>query len=384
MTRLLLAVLSTLVLVEPVVGQQTSVELQVRDSVSSRPVVSARVEIVNIVGSTEAVILSDDLGNVQAQLPEPGTYVARVTRIGYPVWTSEAFEVPATSSVLLRVPGTAIKLEGISGSTEATCPTTQAQRDSAFSVYEAALPGLRRVVKGDRQEAYRYASRVVSPVRVWSHGWRWGVDTTTVVTDRAHLTDPPEVLAAQGYAVPRGDSLNLYLSPGAETVADPSFLRVHCIAPSSRSDSGEIGIEYWPKGDRGLVDIRGVLWFELDSEGSPVPSRVEFTYTGLQEFVETHHMPWLVAHWAARQREEGLRPPKISRPIISESQFGGSVEFSEVSPGIWVTTRWEILGVFLGSNASFRAGSAPEVVPQAIPMRTESQLGALVPIEGRE
>jgi hypothetical protein len=351
----------------------TSALGRLRDGVSGTPIVGARVEF--SVGAESWVGLSDDGGEFQTSVTGRG--LLTVTRIGYGVWADSVEFVPGGLTEI-EVESAPIELAGVTGTTENSCPTTPEEREAAFAVYIDLRRSLAEIAANEEQSSRTFVLQLMRLVRDSDRYGRpiFVRDTSLVRSPRILATDPAEVLAAHGYARVEPNGEVRYLAPNAAMVADDSFLTDYCL----RVQEGEL--EFWPRSNRPVVDVRGSLRF-VERRGSREPFALEYQYAGVLPFVETHMMPGFEEYWRAEVRESagGYVRTRIQRPLVPGDRFGGSVRFDRVADGTFLTTSWEIRGVRLGHNGSFGAGGA-EITPIAYSKPTSARLVALVPDGG--
>jgi len=127
---------------------------------------------------------------------------------------------------------------------------------------------------------------------------------------RPFRSAPPAQLAALGYRIEERDGTTFF-APDANVLLSEQFGATHCLrlarADPARPD--RVGITFEPVGRaRGLIRIRGTLWLERATFGL---ERLEFGYVGLPAGLD-------------------------------DAGLGGSIDFTQLSDGLWFEDRWEI------------------------------------------
>jgi hypothetical protein len=341
---------------------------RLRDGVSGTPIVGARVEF--SVGAESWIGLSDGAGEFQTSVTGRGLLM--VTRIGYGVWADSVEFVPGRRTEI-EVESAPVELAGVTGTTENSCPTTPEQREAAFAVYQDLRRSLAEIAANEEQSSRTFVLQLIRPVWEWDRRAIFVPDTSLIRAPRILVTDPAEVLAAHGYARVEPNGHVRYLGPNAALLASDSFVTHYCMR------LGESELEFWPRTDGAVVQIRGSLEFGENADGR-VPHTLEYQYLNVLPFVETYMMPQFEYDWREQIREsfDGYARMKIQRPMIPAERFGGSVQFARVADGTFLTSAWEIRGVRLGMNGSFGADGA-DITPIAMENRTEARLVALMP-----
>ena len=331
--------------------------------------------VVSLVDSDDVVVwetLSNASGAFSLPLPPPGTYRARVTRIGYESWTSDTIRMASAAEppiLRLKIPVRPIPLPELMVAEQNDCPTTPAERHRAFELYESVLPILATV---SHTEDLRLRMRLVRPVKEWRRGqFLYGYDTTAVVVPQSLPNASPGHLEAYGYAEALNDTLTTFYAPDGDALASPGFLATHCLSPAADDegdddDDAVAGLAFEPRPGREVVDVRGVLW--IDTVAAE-PRRLEFEYTSLRPFLRLYLEPALRVDLQSRYRR-----PRFQGTRLNESHFGGVLRFDQTDRAGWLVTEWRIARPVLLYELITGVDIGTSVTPVAYPVTASGEV----------
>ena len=338
--------------------------------------------VVSFVGLDDVVVwetLSNASGAFSLPLPPPGTYRARVTRIGYDSWTSGPIRIDsaqASGPLRLEIPVRPIPLPELMVTEQSNCPTTPEERRRAFELYESVLPILASTSTAATGDSLLV--RMERPVRIWRQGgFRYKQDTVTVMVTEALSNASPGHLEAYGYADVVGDSMTTFYAPDGHALASPGFLATHCLSPAADGESDDdalAGLAFEPRPGREVVDVRGVLWIDTVANE---PRELAFNYTSLRPFLGRHWVPQLGVLRDDFERRFPRRLATVGTIHVQESRFGGQLRFEHVANDRWLIREWRMFTPRL----SYRSFSAPrtgtEISPIAVPLEYSGEVLAL-------
>lgn len=339
---------------------------------SGAPVDGAVVSLDGLDGVVVWETLSNASGAFNLPLPPAGTYRLRVARIGYDSWTSGPVRIdsaPPSRPLRLEVPVRPIPLPELIVTEQNDCPTTPAERQRAFELYESVLPILASV--SNTEDVGHLRMRIVRPIREWRRGqFLYGYDTTAVVQSRSLYNASPGYLATHGYAEAINDTLTTFYVPDGDALVSPGFLATHCLRMTEAEDEGTAGLAFDPRPGREVVDVSGILWIDTTANE---PRELEFQYISMRPFLRRHLEPSLRADIQSR-----FQRPRFARTRIVESLFGGWLRFGMIASDRWVIEDWRInRPILLYELATGVMGTS--VMPVAVPVTTSGKVLSVVP-----
>lgn len=325
-----------------------------------RPIEGAFVSLIDAAGAELDGALTAADGGFTLEAPRPGEVRVRVARIGLETWISGRLrlEVRERRTVRYEVPVRPVRLADIDVSVRRQCVRDPAQESDVWRAWAEARKALTTTAHAEREELYRFEIRLhereLSPDggRVLAVRTRPRLSSAT----KPFRSLEPARLSEGGYARAEGDSLRYYM-PDAEALLSPEFEDDHCFGLRRSEDErpGAIGVTFAPKEDRGVPEIRGVLWLD---EASAELRRLEIEYVDLPL---------------------GLR----------DGQAAGSADFARLPTGAFVVRRWwirmpqvERLEDFSGRLLRERIGSIKEDGGEV--MRVFAAEGEPVPLPPEE
>ncbi|WP_420463840.1 carboxypeptidase-like regulatory domain-containing protein [Candidatus Palauibacter sp.] len=305
---------------------------------SGEPVSIARIALVGPGDDLLAETISDERGAFRLPMPPPGAYRVRVTRIGYQPWASDTLHIAATASrtLSLRVAVRPIPLPDLLVSEQSSCPAAPEQLRRAFELYESVLPSL--ASSSSTADLRDLEIRMVRPTVSLSRGERtYDHDSLTVDVSTALERASPQHLEAYGYAAEVRDSRATFYAPDGEALASPGFLATHCLTTLEGEEGTRVGLAFEPKPDRGVVDVRGVLWIDAVSSEA---MEVEFRYTSLRPFLRRHLEAALLEDVRSTLPRRAWGLVAFYRLAVDESRFGGVLHFDRTDPDSGLMGGW--------------------------------------------
>jgi hypothetical protein len=286
---------------------------QVVDSISGTPVGIGFVVLLDNQDREVARTLSESDGLFRLAAQDPGLYRLRSERIGYAATTSSPFllEEGQISEHTLRVRAQAIVLATVEVQGEDRCHTNPEEAEETGLVWQEIRKALAATAWDSTQELARYKA----------YGYRRTMDLSgrNIISEESSLTDgyarqpfasiSVDALLEEGFIVPRTDE-TWYNLPDAAVLQDDRFLAAHCffVVRDSVERSDQIGLAFEPMSERGLPDVRGVLWLD---EATSELRVLEVTFTKLPHRVE-------------------------------HDRVGGTIEFLMLPSGAWIVSRWQV------------------------------------------
>jgi len=345
-------------------SQQPSIRGRLIDRVTREPIGGALVTLVDETGREWRSAVTADDGGFVLRAPARGSYRIRVERLGYRVWTSPALTVEASAEQVATfwVPVEPIPIPGLEVAGTSECPEPAALRARGYELYQQARAGLQAVVEGETGRGYLFVMELArEQVDSTAYGRTRKVilhDTVTVAVPRPIASLTPQELAQEGYVRNHPGAVAYYYAPVPEVLLSDEFLATHCLGVTEREPEGGSGVTFAPMPGRDVPDVEGVLWLDA----SRAVRRLEFHYTGLQEFLKRYRIPLLRESFYARARwGESVG---VSQLDIREEDFGGVLDFERLENGAMITRRWQIRMPFLVSSAWFERGRV-DVLPRA-------------------
>lgn len=297
-----------------------------------RPATGAMVILTDSTNRSVGGDVADSLGHFRITAPRPGRYAIRVERIGLRAVSVPAMTLSADQSVELPVDVSAepVALHRVRIDADSRCdvrPREGTPGELAAWLWEEARKALTAT---SVTESKRTTPLLVSDVIRWRDRTTGRVlredrQPDARVRGRAFASLPPESLAVHGYVELRGDS-TVYAAPDAATLLDSRFLDRHCLAARAARDDqpGLVGLSFRPTRGTTLADVSGVLW--LDAATFEL-RYLDFAYTAPES--------------------------------LSNSAFGGRVEFARLRGGQWIVRRWTLR--VPGSVAGTRGRALPAI-----------------------
>ncbi|MGH7665387.1 MAG: carboxypeptidase regulatory-like domain-containing protein [Gemmatimonadaceae bacterium] len=292
-----------------------TVQGTVTESATRLPVNSAIVILLDTGWIRVAATFSTANGSFLLRAPRPDRYRLRAERVGHAATMSPVFQL-RPEQVLernLTMESRPTMLDAVTVTADARCIVRPGSGRRTAALWEEARKALYATALAYDERLFRTTvsryERELDPesMRVRQER-RWRISG---VTENPFESLAADTLARGGYARSTDDATWLY-APDADVLLSDSFLDGHCfqaVLDDARHE-GLIGLAFEPhgSGQRGRVDVRGVLWLDVSSSELRF---LEFSYTGL------------------------------AAPF-SERGFGGRVDFRHLDTGAWIVDRWYI------------------------------------------
>ncbi len=208
------------------------------------------------------------------------------------------------------------------------CPTAPEELRRAFDLYESVLPAL--TAAASTADLRNLQVRMMRPTVSLSRGGRsFTADSMTVVVPTSTETASPRHVETYGYADVDRDAEATFYTPDGDALASPGFLATHCLSTLETEDAARVGLAFEPKPDRNVVDIRGVLWIDAESNA---PRELVFHYTSLRRFLRRNLEAALLEDVRSRVPRRAREVVSFYRLAVDETRFGGVLHFTGSAP----------------------------------------------------
>lgn len=296
--------------------QAQSVLSRVLDADTGAPVAGALAHLLDSHGETVRSILTDQIGRAMFVGVGEGAYRIRVEMIGRATTDTAPFEVGsgATEQIEIRLPSSAIVLDGIEVSADQRCRIRPEDGLGISRVWDEARKALEAASYTDRSDVYRYSTALYE--RDLDRDARVVLRETSSTRQAFQRVPfesrPAEDLVDRGFVQTDDDGGTDYFAPDATVLLSDAFLDSHCFRLEQGSDESEglIGVAFEPVSGHGrnIADIAGTLWLDR----------------------ETAELRWL-----------SYRYVNIL-PGLATDLIGGRVEFRRMPDGTWIVPEWWI------------------------------------------
>lgn len=320
----------------PAQGQARSViRGVVKDHESGAPIAGAVVRLVVDPPDTGASALTRQDGGFVLPVPAVGEWPVEVIRLGYRDWVSEPLASDHDRIHELRVPVEPVVVEQVEVAVAARCSGKPDAIQRAWTLLTDVREDLRQIAARDESDTLAYRLAVYEELQIDTRRFEdLPQDSFTVISPVPLSSPSPRDLATAGYVQVDHNGVSRYYAPSARTLASEEFVNTHCFEYLERDGSGLDGVRFWPMSEGDAPDILGVLWID---PSRTIVDRVEFTYTGLREFLETHDVAWM------REERFGEASRVSVQPLLlDDKEFGGVVRFARLSDGSGVTELWKL------------------------------------------
>ena len=345
----------------PAQAQQTGpIPLPVRITSTTGEVIPvAIVQLHDTEGRILAERLTDDNGRATLSAPAAGTYRVLVDRLGHEEWTSPPFEVRGPPDAVLEfvVPVRPVAIDPLAVEVNRKCPVPRGQGPLITRMHIHTRNALAKVTDGTREADLEFVleSRTERPVLDKD---RKTARVDTVRVKRPLMSPPPDMLAFDGYVVPRDspDELPRFYAPGPDVLLAESFVTSHCFAVREHEDSAWTGLYFQPLPDAENYDVKGVVWVDT-LRGRPV--MVEWDYTELDRFLRVGEYPLNWASLGYRQNAGYVREHyepvlcstyprcgsslRLQLPSPRGERFRSRYEFAPGGEDRWFIWHWRII-----------------------------------------
>ena len=290
------------------VGAQTTISGTLVGSGTQTPVEGATVSLIDSSGDPVAWRLTNAAGRFGFASIRAGTYTLRTDRIGHASVLSDPFTVEDGEAVVRRIdtPVEAIILAGIEVAGSRRCEVRPGQGEGTATVWEEARKALEATSRTSRLGVYSYVIRRYE--RDWDARARQ-VRSEESRIERRQLASPFRSLDIDDLVEKGFIDEGTYYAPDADVLLSDRFLDTHCMSLSEGEGEAEglLGLSFEPTEDRGVTDISGVLWLNL----------------------EDAELQWLDYQY------EFLDVPNSER-------LGGKILFAGLPDGTWIVREWYI------------------------------------------
>ena len=290
------------------VGAQTTISGTLVGSGTQTPVEGATVSLIDSSGDPVAWRLTNAAGRFGFASIRAGTYTLRTDRIGHASVLSDPFTVEDGEAVVRRLetPVEAIILAGIEVAGSRRCEVRPGQGEGTATVWEEARKALEATSRTSRLGVYSYVIRRYE--RDWDARARQ-VRSEESRIERRQLASPFRSLDIDDLVEKGFIDEGTYYAPDADVLLSDRFLDTHCMSLSEGEGEAEglLGLSFEPTEDRGVTDISGVLWLNL----------------------EDAELQWLDYQY------EFLDVPNSER-------LGGKILFAGLPDGTWIVREWYI------------------------------------------
>ena len=301
------------------------------------PVEGASVMLLSRDGEQLDWRLTNAAGQFDFRTPGPGTYLLRADRIGHARVLSDPIPIDRGVTVVYRLetPLEAIRLAGIEVGRSRRCEVRPAQGLSTATVWEEARKALEATSRTSILGVYRYMIRRYER-ELDARGRRVRNEQSRILREQV-LARPfrsldVENLLENGFVRPDGEG-NIYYAPDADVLLSDAFLDTHCMSLAEGDDEAEglLGLSFEPTEDRGVPDIRGVLWLDpANAELQWLDYRYEFLDVRNSERlggrIRFHGLPngtWIVREWYIRMPLLGALRRRGPRATAAHRAQGG-------------------------------------------------------------
>lgn len=282
------------------------------------PLTSAAVLATDSTGTVVAGASTSDDGRFTLLLRHAGTYRVTVRRIGFAPDSATLRVRDDTHSIFdATLTPFALRLGDVVVADARRCAISAQSGAAAVRLWQETQSALAATVAAEATPhafTLEHFERELDPERgSVRREARW---RTIAATSEPYRSISADSLAAHGFVVPIGDSLEYY-APDARTLISDAFARGHCFRPvRDPAQPGLVGLAFVPAPSaRGLrADVTGTLW--LDAATAEL-RRLTFAFTPTQ---------------SARTEIEGSRSATAT----------GEVVYSRAPDSTWIVDHWTI------------------------------------------
>jgi hypothetical protein len=344
------------------IGGQVVV-VEVRDSITTQPVIGAVVKLLHDSASV-GQSLTNTAGRAGIRAPGAGAYRVRVQRIGYAPYISAPVRVGPEETVEsnIRMSAAAVSLGSIQIQSKSECGRKLDDRQLAGVIWSQVQTALTANVVTNAERAL--------PVRI--RAFRRDVDidgnvkaevvtSDTVVRGQPYLSPNVDFLMSRGFAYLVKDEMT-FSAPDANVFISDEFVSAHCFSAVAGLDS-LVGLSFTPLPRRRQSDIRGTLWVNRYTSELKY---IEYFYTnlpvalrdlGLGGRVDFARLPggeWIVSSWQIRMPKMAELPQEYRTRVRSVARLASYVEIGGTATiaGDGKVARALISGVVFDSSAA--------------------------------
>jgi len=311
------------------------------ESETGAPVEGASVMLLSRNGERLDWRLTNAAGRFDFRTPGPGTYLLRADRIGHARVLSDPIPIDRGVTVVYRLetPLEAIVLAGIEVESSRHCEVRPGQGLSTATVWEEARKALEATSRTSGLAVYRYIIRRHER-ELDARGRRVGSEQSRIlrgqVLARPFRSLDIDNLLENGFVRPDGEG-SIYYGPDANVLLSDAFLDTHCMSLAEGEDEAEglLGLSFEPTEDRGVTDIRGILWLDpANAELQWLDFGYEFLDVPNSERlggrIRFHGLPngtWIVREWYIRMPllQAYSKRGRVRRRLVGLKEEGGLV-----------------------------------------------------------
>ena len=287
--------------------------------------------LVDAQGATKGRAITREDGRFTVSVSEPGTYRARVLRIGFAPTVAGPFTLRAgaTTNADIELTGAPVLLERMTVTGHSECRVRPDSAADAFRVWEAARTAL---LAASLTRVEPLSMAVTQIDRTLDRGGaRIVEEKTTRSTGRSvnpFVSLSPDSAERYGYVTASNDG-RVFWGPDADVLLSESFAASHCLRVEGDSARGTlVGVAFAPVASRrDFAEVEGIVW--VDRKTAELRA-LDYRYVNL--------------------------------PMAERARAGGRVEFLRLPAGWWVVERWSIRYPLVATRV--RGRDAP-VVPGA-------------------
>lgn len=312
----------------PVAVKAQSVRGTVIERGTGTPVGGAVVQLLDSSGSTVTRAITGADGAYRLTAPRAGTFGLRVLRIGFQPSAAVTVALDAGADIIQPplLAGASVSLDTVRVAARRECQVRPDAATATFAVWEQIRTAL--IAAQITLDRRLITSSVAYERTLDSRGervMRQGSSLRAGVAGVPWRSIPADSLTKVGYAVTEPNGATTYFAPDLSVLSSDEFTAEHCLRLVAEGQ--RIGIAFEPtRSRRGVPEIEGTLW--IDRASRELQS-LDFRYVNLS-------------------RHE-------------ESLGGGHVEFTRLSDGGWVISRWNIRAPVLetryGAGGALREGN---------------------------
>jgi hypothetical protein len=311
-----------------------TLDLQVRDELTSQPVAGALARLLRGDGTPVVQGLTNESGRLTLRAPASGSYRLRIDRIGWVGLLTESFllEAGQTTRRDIVMPAERRELPTLEVRGTSRCdPGAEGGGRLAATLWEEIRTALTANVLSERQMAapllVREFTREVTLGGRLEREWVFRAG----IQNRAPFTSvSPAHLASVGFVHAVRDSL-AFSAPDAALLLSDEFVGTHCFR-AVEGEQGLVGLAFAPTPGRTVPDVQGTLWVErLSSE----LKALDFDYVGLPD-------------------------------LLQRARLGGRVEFQRHQSGAWIVAYWHIRMPVIDSVTVRGTGNTRVAVPRVV------------------
>jgi len=316
------------------------------------PIAGALVDLLDGQGNELDVYLSDGGGAFLLTAPGPGQYRIQVERIGHQTLLTPVLELAAGDSLSygLALPAQPVDLSWLGPAEEAGCVVGPEGAFDTSRLWQEVRKALAMATwTGEWSPLRLEVARYLRDLELESRQvGMLDADSWLQSGARTLVSLPASDLAADGYVREEAGGEDVYWAPDPQVLLSQSFRDTHCYSVRSGEGPGGdawVGLAFEPIAERGLPDLRGVLWVD---RGRAELRRLEFRYTSLPRAVTTAEPGGWIDFWRLPTGEWIIGSWQIRLPVLTDAEDAEAVAIREV--GVEVTAAYTPEGTLLAEE----------------------------------